>query len=98
MWVFSEKDALLLGGAGHIVVVPPPLATGVEQPRAELPPRPPTVLFVANLARAENDAGARWLLTDIWPAVRPAVSGCPVADRRRRGLVDAQDPGGRGTR
>ena len=82
-WVFSEKDAALLGGAGHIVVVPPPLATGIEQPRADAPPPPPTVLFVANLARAENDAGARWLLTDIWPAVRRQ---CPDARLRIVGI------------
>ena len=37
VWVFSEKDAALLGGAGHIVVVPPPLATRIEQPRADAP-------------------------------------------------------------
>ncbi len=49
-----------------------------------MPPRPPpTVLFVANLARAENDAGARWLLTDIWPAVRRQ---CPDARLRIVGV------------
>jgi glycosyltransferase involved in cell wall biosynthesis len=70
--VFSEKDARLLGGPAHARVIHPPLATGTEE-FPESPPGPPTVLFVAHFARAENDEGARWLLREVWPAVMAVV-------------------------
>jgi glycosyltransferase involved in cell wall biosynthesis len=59
-------------------VVHPPLATGTEFPRAA-PAGPPTALFVAHLARDENDRAASWLLTEIWPTV---LARCPRARLR----------------
>ena len=78
MVVFSAKDALLLGDPAHLRVVHPPLATGTETPRPA-PPGPPTALFVAHLARDENDRAAIWLLTEIWPKV---LARCPEARLR----------------
>lgn len=76
--VFSRKDALLLGDPAHARVVHPPLATGTEAPRPT-PPGPPRALFVAHLARDENDKATVWLLTEIWPKV---LTRCPEARLR----------------
>jgi glycosyltransferase involved in cell wall biosynthesis len=93
---FSDKDGALLRSLGVRVPI------RVEQLYFELPERSAslkgsTVLFLGALYRPENDQAARWLITDIWPAVRVAVpdsdllivgSG-PSAELRR--LAD-QDP------
>jgi glycosyltransferase involved in cell wall biosynthesis len=68
VWVFSRKDAVLLGSPENARVVPPPLAAGPPRPHPP-PGSPPTVLFVANLGRPENDEGARWLVESVWPGV-----------------------------
>jgi glycosyltransferase involved in cell wall biosynthesis len=70
--VFSRKDAREIGAPPNVRIIHPPLATGLEPP-PELRPGPPTVVFVADLTRPENDDGARWLLSEIWPIVTEAL-------------------------
>jgi glycosyltransferase involved in cell wall biosynthesis len=70
--VFSNKDARLLADPPHVRVIHPPLATGDER-FPDPPPMPPTVLFVAYFARAENEDAATWLLREVWPTVRATV-------------------------
>ncbi|UJH69910.1 glycosyltransferase [Ornithinimicrobium sp. INDO-MA30-4] len=72
--VFSEKDRKLLDPAltkNHIVVVPPPLASGNEP--LQSPPSASVVLFLAYFARAENQQGLRWFVDRVWPVVRQSA-------------------------
>ena len=70
--VFSRKDAREIGAPPNVRIIHPPLATGLE-PRVDVRPGPPTVVFVADLTRPENDDAAMWLLGEIWPTVAEAV-------------------------
>jgi glycosyltransferase involved in cell wall biosynthesis len=69
---FSEKDRRLLEGMGVRVPVV------VEQLYFELPEvvsvsTEPRVVFAGAMQRRENDEAARWLIREIWPAVRTRV-------------------------
>lgn len=69
---FSSKDAALLSGLGVRVPI------GVEQlyfdlPRIVAPLEGSMVVFVGAMYRPENDQAAKWLVSEIWPAVRDAV-------------------------
>lgn len=72
--VLSEKDRGLLVDAGvpteRISVLAPRFAA--PELGAGRHPDPATVLFVGYLARAENEDAVRWMLEEIWPAVRAA--------------------------
>jgi glycosyltransferase involved in cell wall biosynthesis len=72
--VFSRTDADQIGAGPNVRVIHPPLATGREL-KADSRQGPPTVVFVADLTRPENDDGAMWLLSEIWPAVAEALPG-----------------------
>ena len=73
--VFSQKDAVLLPGACR--VIKPPLATGSAGPRdlagSKTISSSPTVVMVGVLSRPENDAGATWLVDQVWPLVAAKV-------------------------
>jgi glycosyltransferase involved in cell wall biosynthesis len=71
----SPKDADLLRARGadpeRLAVLDPPLDEP-DMPTAppDLRLRRPVALFVAAFGRVENDEAARWLLNQVWPAVR----------------------------
>lgn len=70
----SERDAALVGAVARpraSLVVP----SGIE-PAPPLPlPDEPEVLFVGSLAHLPNQQAVRWLLGEIWPALRARVPG-----------------------
>lgn len=71
--VFKAADEQLLRGLGVETPVRV-LAPWVEAPPREGPDRQPaTVLFTGAMWRPENDAGARWLVDEVWPRVQSAV-------------------------
>lgn len=70
----SERDAALVGAVARpraSLVVP----TGVELGQPLPLPDEPEVLFVGSLAHLPNRQAARWLLGEIWPALRARVPG-----------------------
>jgi len=76
--VFSEKDAqkaaALAADSTRIVVLRPPLASGVHVDSATGPEAsaPFEVLFVGWFERADNARAAEWLCREVWPTVRAA--------------------------
>jgi glycosyltransferase involved in cell wall biosynthesis len=75
--VFSDKDAALLrrnGVRATIEVVLPPLEDARMWGSAPAPHGPDNrILFVAAFDRAENVAGARWMVDEVFPLVRADV-------------------------
>nr|WP_307613396.1 glycosyltransferase [Pseudarthrobacter sp. W1I19] len=68
--VLSEKDAALVNsGAAEVMVVEPPLATEALA-KTDRHPGPANILFVANLARWENEQGLSWFLDEVLPKIR----------------------------
>lgn len=81
----SEKDAALVPkGSAEVVVVHPPLATQkLSQIQRQV--QPLNILFVAHLARWENEQGLFWFMQEVlpkirrqYPAVRVQVAGTGV--------------------
>lgn len=71
--VFKPADEQLLRGLGVTTPVRV-LAPWLEAPAAEGPARQPgSVLFTGAMWRPENEIGARWLVREVWPAVRAEV-------------------------
>ena len=71
--VFKDSDRQLLHRLGLRTPVRV-LDPWLEVPEGPAPPRRAgEVLFTGALWRTENDVGARWLLEQVWPAVRAAV-------------------------
>ena len=71
--VFKQADIELLRSVG-VRTPARVLAPWLEAPPEPAPVRQPrSVLFTGAMWRPENDQGARWLLAEVWPAVRRAV-------------------------
>lgn len=81
--VLSEKDAgLLPAGRAEVHVITPPLAVGIGDIDRSSPVAG-EVLFVAFLARWENEEGLLWFLSDVWPHI---TASAPTARLRVAGL------------
>ncbi|WDH79455.1 glycosyltransferase [Microbacterium esteraromaticum] len=68
--VFSEKDRRLLPNRARVTVIDPPISAPAERRQPE---GLPAVTVVGPLSRPENWDGVRWLVSQVWPAVRAAV-------------------------
>ena len=94
--VFGRKDAHLLGDPPNVRVIHPPLATGREV-FPDPPDGPPTVAFVADFSRPENDDAALWLLREVWATVARSLPDIRLrlvgrgASAELRALVERHD-------
>lgn len=81
--VLSEKDAKILpSGDTNVRVVDPPVVAELADVDRSSPQRA-ELLFVAYLARWENEQGLLWFLENVWPLIKASV---PEARFRVAGL------------
>lgn len=95
--VLSEKDAALLPRTPRVRTLPPPVDLPAASTRSVEESAPPTILFVAYLARWSNEQGLRWFLREVLPGIRQQVpdvrmriAGGGIRDTVRR---DADETG-----
>jgi polysaccharide biosynthesis protein PslH len=90
----SDDDAALLGGRRHVVV-----PNGVDpELRASPVPGERRVVVTGSLDFPPNVDGVRWLVTEVWPAVRARVPDAVLDVVGRRPVPSVVALGGEGVR